>query len=64
MKTHNHDAVQKPSGLHAEAVVPNVAIVTDAILEEQTAADKNSGRPNNQRDGHLPKQSKGQSDRQ
>jgi hypothetical protein len=40
MKTHNPDALQKPSGLTAEAVVPNVAIMTDAILEEQAAADR------------------------
>lgn len=40
MKTKKPDALQKPSGLTAEAVVPNVIIMTDAILEEQTAADK------------------------
>ena len=32
--------LQKLGGIMAEAVVPNVVIMSDAILEEQTAADK------------------------
>jgi hypothetical protein len=40
MKTKKPDLLQKPSGLTAESVVPNVIIVIDAILEEQTAANK------------------------
>jgi hypothetical protein len=40
MKTKKTKGLQKLGGIMAEAVVPNVVIMSDAILEEQTAADK------------------------
>ena len=40
MKTKRTEGLQKLGGIMAEAVVPNVVIMSDAILEEQTAADK------------------------
>ena len=46
--------LKKLGGIISEAIVPNVVIMTDAILEELKAAETQNRRPSNlERDCHL-----------